>query len=320
METTAIPDVPLGKRDMVVNEYSLGCAPLGALPSTPTDEDLGQAMLQAAWDGGIRTFDVAPFYGLGRAEIRLGRFLSGRRRDDYVLSTKVGRLLAPAEDGVGTPTAVFDFSRDGILASLECSLTRLGLDRVDVALIHDPDDHFATAIKEAYPALEELRAAGVVRAIGVGMNQAGMLEQFVRDTDIDCVLVAGRYTLLDDRAEQGLFPAALERGVGVLAAGVFNSGILADPRPGATFNYRPAPPDVLDRATRLRDLAARHRVPLTRLALRFALRHPAVSAIVVGARSPDEVAQDLAEYGAPVPDELWEELEASGLTRWATVE
>lgn len=318
MESTAIAEVPLGRRGLLVNEFSLGCAPLAALPATPADEEAGQAMLEAAWAGGIRTYDVAPFYGLGQGEVRLGRFLGSRRRDDYVLSTKVGRILVDQPDGSVAP--VFDFSRDGILASLEMSLTRLQVDRVDIALIHDPDRHFEPAMKEAYPALEELRAAGVVQAIGLGMNQAGMLERFVRESDIDCVLEAGRYTLLDDRAESGLLPAAEEHGVGVLAAGVFNSGILADPQPGATFNYRPAPSELLDRATELQALATSLGVPLTRLALRYALRHPAVSAILVGARSAREIEENLAHYKTPIPEEVWEELEASGLTHWVSAE
>jgi len=313
-----IPRVALGKCGLLVSEYSLGCAPLGSLPSMPADEDMAQAILQASWDGGIRTYDVAPFYGFGRGETRLGRFLSTQPRDDYVLSTKVGRVLVSPGDG-GQPGAVFDFSRDGILASLESSLSRLKTDRVDIALIHDPDAHFGAAMNEAYPALDELRTGGVVRAIGVGMNQAEMLERFVRDTDIDCVLVAGRYTLLDDRADDGLLAVARERGVGVLAAGVLNSGILVDPAPGATFDYRPAPQELLDRAILLRDVAARYGVPLSRAALQYSLRHPSVSAIMVGARAPEEVAQNLSDYAAPVPDGLWEELEASGLTRWTSV-
>jgi D-threo-aldose 1-dehydrogenase len=318
MESTAIAEVALGHRGLFVNEYSLGCAPLGSLPATPAAEEMGQGMLEAAWAAGIRTFDVAPFYGLGQGEVRLGRFLSTRHRDDYVLSSKVGRLIEAGDDG--DPQAVFDFSRDGILRSLEASLARLQVDRIDVALIHDPDHHFDAAMKEAYPTLEELRAAGVVRAIGLGMNQAGMLEQFARETDIDCVLEAGRYSLLDDRAEAGLLPAAEEHGVGVLAAGVFNSGILADPRPGATFNYRPAPPELLERAARLQAFAAEHDVPLTRLALRYPLRHSAVSAILVGAQSAAEIEENLVEYNTPVADEVWEELEASGLTHWVSAE
>ena len=182
---------------MDVTRFSLGGAPLGGLFSPVDDED-ATATLEAAWQGGVRSFDTAPLYGHGLSEHRVGTFLATKPRDSFVLSTKVGRLLSDDE-------AVFDFSRDGVRASLEASLERLGLDRVDVALIHDPDDHFDEAIDLAYPALEELRTEGAVRAIGLGMNQAEMLERFVRDTDIDCVLVAGRYSLLDDRAASGLF-------------------------------------------------------------------------------------------------------------------
>jgi D-threo-aldose 1-dehydrogenase len=214
---------------------------------------------------------------------------------------------------------MFDFSGDGIRRSLEASLERLGLDRVDIALIHDPDDHFSQAIGEAYPALEALRAAGTVRAIGLGMNQADMLERFVRDTDIDVVLVAGRYSLLDDRAGRGLLPAAADRHVAVLVAGVFNSGILADPRSGARFDYRPASDELVARAKALSAIAAEHDVPLTRVALQFPLRNSAVSGVVVGCRSSGEVTSNLAEFTAAVPGVLWSDLDQSGLVGWAGV-
>ena len=210
-ESTTLPRVPLGRNGLEVTRLCLGAAQLGELRS----EETGQAMLEAAWAGGIRSFDVAPLYGCGLAERRLGAFLAAKPRDCFVLSTKVGRLLVP-KGGAPDPSLpsennlqpVFDYSRDGVHASLEASLERLGLDRVDITLIHDPDDHFVEAMHDAYPALEELRSAGVVRAIGLGMNQAEMLTRFVSDTDVDCVLVAGRYSLLDNRASRALLPAA----------------------------------------------------------------------------------------------------------------
>jgi D-threo-aldose 1-dehydrogenase len=312
-----MPRLALGRSGLEVGRFAVGCAPLGGLAPTRENEVMGEAMLEAAWEGGVRTFDVAPLYGAGRAERRLGAFLTTKPRDAFVLSTKVGRVLVPNEGSSEDPKPVFDFSRDGIRASLESSLERLGLDRVDIALIHDPDRHFAEAMDSAYPALDEMRGAGVVRAIGLGMNQADMLERFVRDTDIDCVLVAGRYSLLDDRAAQSLLPAASERGVAVLLGGVFNSGVLADPSPGATFNYRPAEPDVLARAEALRVVAGEFGVSLSRAAIHFSLRHPAVTSIVVGARSPHEIIENLDDFSAAVPPALWPALEASGLLGWA---
>ena len=240
-----------------------------------------------------------------------------------MLSTKVGRLLQPAAgddaDGAegyyGTPqlTRVRDYSRDGVLASLEASLGRLGVDRVDIVLIHDPDEHGPEALDGAYPALAELRAEGVIGAVGVGMNQVEMLEWFLPRADLDCVLVAGRYTLLDTRAAVSLFPECQRRGVAVLAAGVFNSGVLADPGPAATYDYLPASPDVMDRARRIGAACARRGLPIGAAALQFTLRHPAVAAAVVGARSPAEIAADAGYLARDVPDALFDELAAEGL-------
>jgi D-threo-aldose 1-dehydrogenase len=248
-------------------------------------------------------------------------FLTGR--NEFVLSTKVGRRLVPAAGDVegadgfyGTPklARVRDYSRDGVLATLEDSMRRLGTDRIDIAFIHDPDDHAEQALDGAYVALDRLRSEGTIRAVGVGMNQAPLLEWFVERADLDCVLVAGRYSLLDTAAAGSLFPACQRRGVAVLAAGVFNSGILADPRPGATYNYAPAPAGLVDRAQRIRAVCARHGVPIAAAAIRFALRHPAVTAVVVGARSAAEVTEDVGYLSAAVPQELFNELAAEGLT------
>ncbi|MGA8460077.1 MAG: aldo/keto reductase, partial [Streptosporangiaceae bacterium] len=255
----ALPMVPVGSSGVQVTRLVFGGAPIGGL-FAPVDDDAAQATLEAAWDAGIRAFDTAPHYGVGLSERRIGRFLAGRPRGDYVLSTKVGRLLESADGDVdgaegyfGTPrlARVRDYSRDGVLASLEASLGRLGVDRIDIALIHDPDDHGPEALDGAYPALAELRAEGVIGAVGAGMNQVEMLEWFLPRADLDCVLVAGRYTLLDTRAAASLFPECQRRGVGVLAAGVFNSGVLVDPAPGATYDYLPAADDVMDRARRI---------------------------------------------------------------------
>src|SRR3954447_16051566 len=270
-----------------LSELCFGGAPIGNLFSAVT-EDGARSAVDAAWDAGVRIFDTAPHYGLGLAERRLGRALAARPREEYLLSTKVGRLLVPDPAGAGRrdqqfdvpadSRRVWDFSRDGVLRSLEGSLERLGVDRVDLVLVHDPDEHEDVARREAVPALIELREQGVIRAVGVGMNQAPMLTRFVRDTDVDVVLVAGRWTLLDRRAGDELLPLALERGVGVLAAAPFNSGLLATPEPaeGATFDYRRVPPHRLALARRLASVAAANGVPLPAAALRFPLRSPAV--------------------------------------------
>jgi D-threo-aldose 1-dehydrogenase len=318
-----LPTVPLGHSGVRVTRLMFGGAPIGGLLAAVAD-DAALATLGAAWDAGIRAFDTAPHYGVGLSERRIGRFLAGRPRAGYVLSTKVGRLLQPAaaDDSVegaegyyGTPklTRVRDYSRDGVLASLEASLGRLGVDRVDIVLIHDPDEHGPEALDCAYPALAELRAEGVIGAVGVGMNQVEMLEWFLSRADLDCVLVAGRYTLLDTRAAVSLFPECQRRGVAVLAAGVFNSGVLADPGPAATYDYLPASPDVMDRARRIGAACARRGLPIGAAALQFTLRHPAVAAAVVGARSPAEIATDVGYLARDVPDALFDELAAEGL-------
>ncbi|MFF7566062.1 aldo/keto reductase [Streptomyces pseudovenezuelae] len=306
------------------SELALGCAALGNLFHPVTDDE-AQATVDAAWDAGIRTFDTAPHYGLGLSERRLGAALRERPRDTYTLSTKVGRLLVPDPDGGtgddlangfavrATHRRMWDFSADGVLRSLEASLRRLGVDRVDVALLHDPDDHAEQALREAYPALERLRAEGVVKAIGVGMNQSALPARFVRETDIDVVLLAGRYTLLDQDGLTGLLPEATARGRSVLIGGVFNSGLLTAPRPGASYDYAPAPQPVLDRALRLLSVCERHGVPLRAAALRFPFGHPAVASVLTGARTPHEVRDTVEQLTRPIPDALWDDLRTEGL-------
>ncbi len=309
----------LGASPVFVTELSFGGAAIGNLFSA-VDDVTARATVDAAWHGGIRTFDTAPHYGLGLSERRLGDALRDRPRHEYVICTKVGRLLAPARPGSpyqrdaggfavpASHTRVLDFSGDGVRRSLTASLDRLGLDRVDIALIHDPDDHAEQALREAYPALEELRSQGCVQAIGVGMNQAGMLTRFVTETDIDLVLIAGRYTLLDQSAADTLLPTALERGVSVIVGGVFNSGVLAAPRAGATYEYRAAPDWLLARARALDAVCAQFSVPLRAAAARFPLRHPAVASVLIGARSPDEISDAIRLRELEIPDELWDAL------------
>ncbi|WP_037682428.1 aldo/keto reductase [Streptomyces griseus] len=314
----------LGAGAVTVTQAALGCAGIGNLYRPVTDET-ALATLEAAWDAGIRTFDTAPHYGLGLSERRLGEALRGRPRDTYTVSTKVGRLLVPNPEadhdddlthGFAVPAThrrVWDFTADGVLRSLEASLDRLGLDRVDVVLLHDPDDHAEQALREAYPALERLRAEGVVGAIGVGMNQSGLPARFLRETDIDVVLLAGRYTLLEQDGLAEVLPEAAARGRSVVIGGVFNSGLLVAPRPGATYDYAAAPQPVLDRALRLQAVSERHGVPLRAAALRFPFGHPAVASVLTGARSPEEVRDTMEQLRRPIPDALWNDLRTEGL-------
>ncbi|NRQ36509.1 aldo/keto reductase [Nonomuraea sp. NN258] len=299
--------------------YGFGAAPIAGLYRAVSPEQ-ARATVEAAWDSGVRLFDTAPHYGLGLSERRLGAALAGR--SGYVLSTKVGRLLVPSarggrDDGGGFDVPadherVWDFSAAGVRRSLEESLTRLGLPAVDLALIHDPDDHLDRALDETYPALAELRAQGVIKAVGVGMNQWRAPLRFVRESGIDVVMLAGRYTLLD-QSGLPLLRECAERGVRVLAAGVFNSGLLATSTPGGTYDYAPAPAEVLARAGRIAEICRAHGVALPQAAMAFPLRHPAVASVVLGARSPAEVRANAALWSREVPADLWDELAAEGL-------
>lgn len=291
----------LGDTGVSVTRLSFGSS---AIADDDVSEAQAQGALTAAWDAGIRYFDTAPLYGLGRGERRLGAALRKHPRPSFTVSTKVGRLLAP--DGGWC----WDFSRDGVRRSLEGSLDRLGLDAVDVALLHDPDDHWDQAIEFAYPALHELRSQGVVRAIGVGMNQSAMLVDFVRRCELDCVLVAGRWTLLDREAEASLLPTCASSGVSVIAAGVFNSGLLADPDAAeARYDYRPADDGVRRRAHELRAAVSDHGAPLTAAALQFPTTHAAVASVLVGCRSAAQVVENAAMFELSLPAEA---LRASG--------
>jgi len=315
--------VRLGRTALEVTRLGLGTAPLGGL-FAPVSEEVFRGTVERAWELGLRLFDTAPLYGKGAAEARLGAALAGRPRDDFVLSTKVGRLLRP--DAPPDPETlrglwhdtpalnpVFDFSGEGVLRSFDQSLERLGLDRIDVALIHDPDDHYEQALGGAYPALERLRSEGVIGAVGVGGNQVEVLCRFARETDVDCFLVAGRYTLLDHVGLRELLPLCVERGIAVIAGGVYNSGILAGPRPGATFDYAPPPPGLLEQALRLQGVCTRHGVPLSAAAIQFPLAHPAVATVVTGAASAAELEQNVEYARTPIPAGLWVELRAEGL-------
>jgi D-threo-aldose 1-dehydrogenase len=264
---------------------------------------------------------------LGLSERRLGTALAGRPRESYVVSTKVGRLLEPLaarssrrdDGGFDVPAShrrVWDFSRDGVLRSLEQSLSRLGLDRVDLVYLHDPDDHWDDALRHAYPALEELRAQGVVSGIGAGMNQTAMLAEFARRTEMDTLMLAGRYTLLDQEAREELLPLCEERGIGVVAAGVFNSGLLAQPQPSSgRYDYGDAPWELVERARRVAEVCAEHGTSLPAAAIAFVLAHPAVVSACIGARSAVQVVRNVGLYAGSVPLELWPALRARGLLR-----
>jgi D-threo-aldose 1-dehydrogenase len=316
---------------LVATNIGFGGAPLGDLFST-LPEDQAVATVLAALDGGINLIDVSPLYGHGLAEHRIGTALRRWNGSRPILSTKVGRVtepFAPRGNGSGyhgglPHGARFDYSADGVMRSLEQSLLRLGTDRVDIALIHDVDvwTHGADrigavlrqAIDEAYPTLERLRASGVVRSIGVGVNEADICARFARDTDIDSVLLAGRYSLLEQPALDEFLPLAQARQISVMLGGVFNSGILATGAvPGAKYNYRPAPEDVLQRVAAIEAICRRHDVPLRVAALQFALAHPAVTCVVMGAVKPAEVTENIAAAASPVPAALFADLKAAGL-------
>jgi D-threo-aldose 1-dehydrogenase len=312
--------VRLGRTGLSVTRLGLGTAPLAGL-YREVDEADALNVINRAWDLGIRFFDTAPLYGNGNAEMRLGKILPSKARDEFTLATKVGRLLradAPPEPGQsyrGTPplNPVFDFSYDGVMRSVEESRQRLGLDQLDILHIHDPDDHYDQAIKGAYPALAKLRADGIIGAVSAGMNQSEMLTRFAREGDFDCFLLAGRYTLLEQGALDELLPVCLERGVTIIAGGVYNSGILADPKPGTHYNYADAPAALLERAQRLRDVCARHDVPLKAAAIQFPLGHPAVSTVVVGCRSVAQLEDSVRMFEVDIPSDLWADLKHEDL-------
>ena len=311
----------IGTTQTTVTPFGFGGAPLGRIHG---ERGIQTALetIRAGYNLGIRFFDTAPFYGPGKSERLYGRALSDMNRDDFTLSSKVGRVLNPNPNAADlnpyaeTPPyeVVFDFSRDGVLRSIEESLERLGLDRLDIALIHDPDDHWEQAITEAYPTLAELRSQGVVGAIGAGMNQWEMPARFAREGDFDCFLLAGRYTLLDHSGLEELLPLCEEKSVSVILGGPYNSGVLAsDLGPDTTYFYERTPPEVLETARRIKAVCDRHEVPLKAAALQFGLAHPAVAATIPGPRTPDEVSENVEMASFDIPSDLWTELKSEGL-------
>jgi D-threo-aldose 1-dehydrogenase len=315
---TVIATRRVGRTSAALTELGLGGANLGNLHRALAD-DQAQTIVDAAWDNGIRYFDTAPHYGVGQSERRLGAALTRRPRDEYVLSTKVGRLLVPNESPTGSDLAngfqapddlrrAPDYSRAGVRRSLEDSLERMGLDRIDIALLHDPEDHIEQALDEALPELARMRDEGIVRAIGVGMNQWQAPLRFVSEADLDVVMLAGRWTLLD-RSGEKLLEACREREVSVVAAAPFNSGLLAQPRPGdqSLFNYAAPPRALLAAARALADVADAHGVVLPQAALQFPLRHPAVASVVTGLDSTDHVRSNARWLADSVPEAFWAE-------------
>ena len=314
--------VSLGGAALTVTRLGLGTGPIGGLYKAVSDEQ-AHAVVERAWQHGLRFFDTAPLYGHGLSERRLGRVLRDKPRAEAVVSTKVGRLLRrdpsaePPDESIyrGVPdlSPVFDFSYDGVLRSFEESRERLGLARVDVLLIHDPDDAFSEALEGAYPALDRLRADGSIAAVGVGMNQWQMLEEFARRARFDCFLLAGRYTLLDQSGLHTLLPLCLREGIAILAGGVYNSGVLADPDSSPHFDYKPADRALLERVQKLREICSRHDTPLKAAAIQFPLGHPAVKCVVVGCQSSQEVDENIEMFETVIPQELWDDLRTAGL-------
>ncbi|MFF0087430.1 aldo/keto reductase [Streptomyces canus] len=309
-----------------LTELGFGASAIGNLYQvTPAHE--ATAVIEAAWDAGIRYFDTAPHYGLGLSERRLGAALRDRPRDTYLVSSKVGRLLIPNERPRGVDDEGFvvrddlrrrwDFSRDGVLRSVEGTLERTGLDRLDIVYLHDPDDHWRQAVEQAMPALAELRDQGAVGAIGAGMNQSAMLARFLRETAADVVMLAGRYTLLDQSALDDVLPTALELGKSVVAAGVFNSGLLSEERPAETmkFDYQDAPPELVARARAIAEVCERHGTTLPAAAIAFPFTHPGVVNVTLGMRTREQVMRNAGLHRRQVPKDLWHDLRGRGLIR-----
>lgn len=298
-----------------------GAAQLGNLYRVTTDAE-ARGAVEAAWDGGIRMFDTAPHYGVGTSERRLGALLQDRPREEYLLSTKVGRLLRPGpgdgddlDNGFAVPDDLvreWDMSERGIRASHEASLERLGLDRVDILYLHDPEEGpTEQAFAEALPTLVAMRDEGLVGAIGVGSKDAGVLTRAVRTGQLDVVMLSGRYTLLEQPAAADLLPACLEHDVAVVAVSVFNSGILAHPEPpdDANYEYGKAPVAMLERAREFAAIARDHGVELPDLAVQFPLLHPAISSVVLGMRTASQVRSNVERMSAQVPPEVWEAID-----------
>ena len=305
------------KSGLQIPEFGIGTSPFGGLFASVSESAVAD-VISTSMEMGLNYFDTAPHYGMGSAEVRLGRNTNHLPRSSFVVSTKVGRLIIPSEKaddpGWENSTAaverIFDFSAAGIERSLLESLERLKMESVEMVFIHDPDGAADQAISEAYPVLERLRAEGIVKTIGIGITSNEIPTRFINETDIDVVLIALKYTLLDQSAGAELLPTALRKGVSVIAGGVFNSGILTNPKAGATFNYEPASPEVLARAQKIEKFFLDRGVSLAQAALQFPMQHPAISAILVGCRSADEVKINVALYNREIDSQIWSEFDS----------
>ncbi len=323
----------LGRVDLDVTAFSFGTAPIGNI-FREIDEGTSNAMIETAWDAGIRFYDTAPMYGHGLAELRTGHALRWKERDDLVLSSKVGRVLRPARKAdidyapwtnAGRFTMHFDYTYDGTMRAFEDSLQRLGLERMDICFIHDIDvftrgDEQAEVFKQAmdgsWRALSALRDQGVVKAIGVGVNEWEVCQAALEQRDFDCFLLAGRYTLLEQESLDTFLPLCEKRGAAVVVGGGFNSGILATgAREGAKYNYAPASDSILQRVARIEEVCANHTVPLPAAALQFVLAHPAVPSFIAGTRTVEQLKRNLAWFSHPIPADFWTELKSQDLLR-----
>ena len=322
-----------GRVDLEVSAFGFGTAPIGNI-FREIDEATSDAMIQTAWDRGVRYYDTAPMYGHGLSEHRTGHSLRWKTRDDFVLSSKVGRLLRPAKrseiefapwTNAGAFTMHFDYSYDGTMRAFEDSLQRMGLERMDICFIHDIDvftrgdeqpEVFAQAMDGSWRALEKLRDEGVVKAIGVGVNEWEVCHAALQARDFDCFLLAGRYTLLEQEALNDFLPLCEERGAAVVVGGGFNSGILATGAvEGAKYNYAPAPPEIMDKVKKIEAVCADHGVPLPAAALQFVVAHPAVPSFIAGTRTVEQLENNLDWFSHPIPPAFWADLKAKGLLR-----
>ena len=304
----------LGSSGLEVTRLGLGCTALARLEGDTADEEAAQVVHQAL-SLNLNLFDTAPLYGAGSSEERLGRALRGIPRNRYVLTTKVGRLIRTSgEAGQEQNRSVyFDFSYDAVMRSFESSLIRLDVDFVDVLHIHDPDDHYQEALEGAYPALEKLRAEGVIKGISAGMNQWEMLARFARERDFDCFLLAGRYSLLEQHSLDELLPLCLEKNIGIMAGGTYNSGILAKGPNSGTYNYQAPPPEIVEKVRSLAVVAKRHQVDLRAAASQFVLAHPAITCIIPSTRRPERVKENIELIKQEIPKDFWTELRTKGL-------
>jgi D-threo-aldose 1-dehydrogenase len=312
----------LGRTGLRLTQLGLGGTSVGSM-YVGLDDDEGRAVVERAWDLGARYYDTAPYYGAGSSERRFGQALKGKPRSAFVLSTKVGRLLVPDSSGEGKPAhfadrepyrAVFDFSPDGVRRSVEESLQRLGLDSIDVAYAHDPQGHVYQIVDETFPALAKMKEEGLIKAIGAGVNFSEVCQLFLRFCEFDCFLLAMRYTLLEQAPLAEFLPLCQEKGVGVVVGGALASGILATgPVPGAHYNYRPAPPSIVERVRRIEHVCQAHGVPLAAAALQFPLGHPAVASVITGSNLPEHMDANAELMRRPIPPAFWADLKSERL-------